>query len=304
MSTAAQTKIGALPTGELLGRFRSYEDAQKIVDHLAAAEDFDIKTVTIVGNDVRLVERIRSRLSYPRVAGAGAAQGAMFGFFIGLMVWLFAPGAPVVNMLLSVLLGMLIWTLFAVVSYAIRRGQRDFASSSQMVASTFDVVCDFSVAGRARQLVANSGVISLNAWNDPTGRSANLAGPTSAAAPAGGQSGGQQAGSHQSGPREGHDDLPGGRPRYGVRIEQSQHSDGDAAAAEPTAVPHDEPQQAGDAPGAGDDQTGDDAGNGPQAEQPQDAAEPGEDDPDPHSTPAQPDASPEGGDTGSGQDRS
>lgn len=65
MSNAAQLNTGGLPKGELLGRYRTYDDAQRVVDHLAAAEDFDIKTLTIVGNDLRSVEHIRSRLSYP-----------------------------------------------------------------------------------------------------------------------------------------------------------------------------------------------------------------------------------------------
>lgn len=178
----AQIITGGLPQGELLGRYRSYEDAQKVVDHLAAAEGFDMKAITIVGNDLRSVERIRSRLSYPRVAGAGAAQGAMFGFFIGLLIWLFAPDQPVINLALSVLLGMAIWMMIGVISYAIRRGRRDFSSSSQLTATTFDVVCDFSAAGRARQLVAESGVMSLNAWNDPTGRSTQMGAPRGGAA--------------------------------------------------------------------------------------------------------------------------
>lgn len=244
MSNAALMNTGGLPKGELLGRYRTYDDAQKVVDHLAAAEGFDIKTLTIVGNDLRSVEHIRSRLSYPRVAGAGAAQGAMFGFFIGLLVWLFAPEAPIINMLLSVLLGICIWTLIAVVSYAVRRGKRDFASSSQLVATTFDVVCDFAAAGKARQLAAQSGVISLNAWNDPTGRSANLGG---AAAP------GQTAAPHAapaagesdvglSAERPGHADLPDGRPRYGVRVQNSEPTpQGDDGHGEAESAPHPDP---------------------------------------------------------------
>ena len=212
MSNAAQLNTGGLPTGELLGRYRTYENAQKVVDHLAAAEGFDIKTVTIVGNDLRSVEHIRSRLSYPRVAGAGAAQGAMFGFFIGLLMWLFAPEAPVVNLLLAVVLGMCIWTLIGVISYAVRRGRRDFSSSSQLVATTFDVVCDFTVAGRARQLVSQSGVVSLNAWNDPTGTAFSLGGASTPAKPA------ASAAPEQ---RPAHSDLPDGRPRYGVRVEEA-----------------------------------------------------------------------------------
>ncbi len=216
---------GGLPRGELLGRYRTYDQAQKVVDHLASAEGFDVKALSIVGNDLRSVEHIRSRLSYPKVAGAGAAQGAMFGFFIGLLIWLFAPDSPMINMLLSVVLGMCIWMLIGVVGYAVRRGQRDFASSSQLVATTFDVVCDFSQAPRARQLVASSGVASLQRADDPTGPgtgqgAGQSAGPGAGAVggPSGASGTGPQAQPRPSGrPASGWQDESG-RPRYGVRL--------------------------------------------------------------------------------------
>lgn len=232
---AQMMNTGGLPRGELLGRYRSYEDAQKVVDHLAGAEGLDIKAISIVGNDLRSVEYIRSRLSYPRVAGAGAAQGAMFGFFIGLLIFLFAPEAPVLNLVLSVVLGMAIWMIIGVVGYAVRRGQRDFASSSQLVATTYDVVCDFSVAGKARQLVTGAGVQSLNAWNDPTGKSANLGGapapapqqgsaaPATASAPAAQNA--DEGSAAPSSPKVGYHDLPDGRPRFGARREDDQKAD-------------------------------------------------------------------------------
>lgn len=239
-----QLNTGGLPQGQLLGRYRTYDDAQKVVDHLAKAENFDVKNLSIVGNDLRSVENIRSRLSYPRVAGAGAAQGAMFGFFIGLLLFLFAPDTAMVNMLFSVLLGMAIWMLIGVISYAVRRGRRDFASSSHLVATTYDVVCDFSVAGHARQLMRDVGVMSLTAANDPTGRSTALnggaaqrpaAGQTNTAAPP--SSATQQSTTAQQSPEgqppaEGpqsqqrpasrgsaeYQPLADGRPRYGVRL--------------------------------------------------------------------------------------
>ncbi|WP_150462142.1 general stress protein [Nesterenkonia ebinurensis] len=166
---------GGLPRGELLGRYRTYEDAQKVVDHLASAEGLDLKAITIVGNDLRSVEKVRGRLSYPRVALTGAVQGALFGAFIGLLLMLFTPeGMVLVNFGMAVLMGMAIWMIIGVISFSARRGARSFISVSQLTATTFDVVCDFQVAGKARQLVAKAGVSSLNALNDPTGKSTNL----------------------------------------------------------------------------------------------------------------------------------
>ncbi|GAB3842431.1 YflT domain-containing protein [Nesterenkonia populi] len=215
---------GGLPTGELLGRYRSYEDAQKVVDHLASADGFDIKSLSIVGNDLRSVEHIRTRLSYPRVALGGAAQGAIFGGFIAMIFYLFTPETPLLELVSIILLGAAVWMIAGTIGYAVRRGRRDFASVSQLTATTYDVVCDFSVAGRARQLVKESGTVSLNAHNDPTGRSGNLGGerpaPTQQPRGEGGSSdhaSPDSSSAEQARQRAAQWQTEDGRPRYGVR---------------------------------------------------------------------------------------
>lgn len=269
-TNAGGMNTGGLPRGELLGRYRSYEDAQKVVDHLTAAEDFDVKALTIVGNDLRSVEHIRTRLTYPRVALGGAAQGAMFGAFIGLLIFLFSPEASIYNLVFSVVLGMAIWMIIGVIGFAMRKGRREYASSSQLVATTFDVVCEFSAAHRARQLVPGAGVMSLNAYNDPTSQSSARPAPAQPASapsqPAPAQDAGpQDAGQHGAGqhgaaqgaavqeqdqesttpapapqqPVAGYNDLPDGRPRYGVRVppaEGSQEPSAQEVPAEPARV--------------------------------------------------------------------
>lgn len=266
---------GALPRGELLGRYRSYEDAQKVVDHLAADQDFDVKALTIVGNDLRSVEKVRGRLSYPRVAGTGALQGALFGAFMGLLLMLFTPEAPLLNLGMAVLMGMAIWMIIGVVSFAARRGTRGFVSASQLTATTYDVVCDFQVAAKARQLVAGAGVPSLNAMNDPTGQPASSPMSGSAASdqrqvqqsPIRREAQSQTA--RQQEPLSGSENEasqgtsasadqqerarstqewqePGGRPRYGVRLEDVEQpgSDQQDSAASPESSPQQEAEQA------------------------------------------------------------
>ena len=143
-----------LPRGELLGRYSTYLDAQKVVDYLAD-NDFPVSHLTIVGSDLKSVERVTAKLSYPKVALAGAAQGAMFGIFVGLVLTIFSPGAnPLAQILSSVGIGMAIWMLVGVVSYSFRRGKRDFASQSQVLATNYDVVVAFSHAHAARALAA------------------------------------------------------------------------------------------------------------------------------------------------------
>ena len=279
---ATPLHTGGLPQGELLGRYRSYEDAQKVVDHLAADQGFDIKALTIVGNELRSVEKVRGRLSYPRVAGTGALQGALFGTFMGLLLLLFSPQDPLLNLGMAVLMGMAIWMIIGVVSFAARRGKRGFVSASQLVATTFDVVCDFQVAGKARQLVQGAQVTSLNAWNDPTGKSAALSGSptqrtpqTTAPQPAAAQPtsettttpGAESAGSAGEAGRPGEQATSSsaeeeaaesrqqwqsadGKPRYGVRltdVEQAASGQGEDAESAGESVP----QQRDDVESAG-----------------------------------------------------
>jgi hypothetical protein len=143
----------ALPQGELIGNYRSYLDAQKVVDYLADQE-FPVQHVTIVGNDLKTVERVTGRLSYPRVALSGAATGAWFGLFVGLLLMLFGGGETYVLLISSMAMGAAFWMLFGIISYALQRGKRDFTSTNQVIATSYDVVVATEVAQEARRLAA------------------------------------------------------------------------------------------------------------------------------------------------------
>ena len=81
------------PQGETVAAYATYLEAQKAVDHLAD-KAFPVQLVTIVGTDLRMVERVTGRLSYPRAALGGFLSGAWFGLFVGLLLSLFSsPGA-------------------------------------------------------------------------------------------------------------------------------------------------------------------------------------------------------------------
>src|SRR5690606_11777745 len=55
-----------LPTGVQIASFDTYLEAQRAVD-LLSDKEFEVQHTTIVGTDLRMVERITGRLSYPRV---------------------------------------------------------------------------------------------------------------------------------------------------------------------------------------------------------------------------------------------
>ena len=139
--TSGVPRVPTLPSGEQVAAYGTYLEAQKAVDHLADNE-FPVQGVTIVGTDLRMVERVTGRLTYSRVAVAGLASGAWFGLFVGLLLSLFATGnqalLPIVP---AMAIGAAFGILFSVISYALAGGKRDFTSASQIVAGSYALLC-------------------------------------------------------------------------------------------------------------------------------------------------------------------
>ncbi|WP_188669181.1 general stress protein, partial [Tersicoccus solisilvae] len=199
-----------LPDGETVGRYGSYLDAQKAVDYLAD-HDFPVQHVSIVGNDLKSVEVVTGKLSYPRVALSGAASGAMFGLFIGFLFSLFGGSGGLAALIPSVLIGAVFWMIIGVISYAMQGGKRDFSSTSQVIASSFDVVVDREVSGQARNQLQSLQVGQLPA-QVPAGPRGPQYGPPQGGPQYGPPQGGPQGGPPQGGPQYG---PPQGGPQYG-----------------------------------------------------------------------------------------
>jgi hypothetical protein len=142
------------PTGWPVGSYATYAEAQRAVDYLADA-DFPVRDVTIVGVDLMLVERVIGRLTWGRVIASGAASGAWFGLFIGLLLSFFSANVnPIGPIVTSLVCGIVFFAVFAAVGYGATRGRRDFTSQSQMVAGRYDVLCQPRSAEKARELLA------------------------------------------------------------------------------------------------------------------------------------------------------
>ncbi|MEJ2577662.1 MAG: hypothetical protein P8Z68_01030 [Kineosporiaceae bacterium] len=148
----ANSRIPTPPRGETIARYDTYLEAQRAVDFLSD-EHFPVQLVTIVGSGLRMVERVTGRLSYPRVAVAGAASGAWFGLFVGVLLSLFGGGAEL-GLFAAVFIGAGFGMLFGVISYAFTGGRRDFTSTSQIVAGEYEVLCMPEHAGQARELLS------------------------------------------------------------------------------------------------------------------------------------------------------
>ena len=159
MSMNARTRPPKVPTpphGEQIASYATYLEAQRAVDHLSDKE-FPVQHVTIVGTDLAMVERVTGRLTYSRVAVAGAASGMWFGLFVGLLLSLFSSTGSAVPIFAAVAIGAAFGILFSVISFSLTGGKRDFTSASQIVAGTYALLCDGEVAQNARGLLQSEG---------------------------------------------------------------------------------------------------------------------------------------------------
>lgn len=142
------------PSGWPIGSYDTYEEAQRAVEYLASKE-FPLPDLTIVGVDLMLVERVVARLSWGRALGAGAASGAWFGLFVGVLLSFFSGRSnPIGEIFVGLGIGIVFGLIFAAVGYASARGKRDFSSSSQLVAGRYDVLCAPRHAEQGRDLLS------------------------------------------------------------------------------------------------------------------------------------------------------
>ncbi|WP_426592908.1 general stress protein [Cellulomonas sp. McL0617] len=170
------------PQGETVAAYDSYLAAQKAVAHLAE-KDFPVQLVTIVGTDLRMVERVTGRLSYPRAALGGFLTGAWLGLFVGLLLTLFSSagsGSPIAS---AILIGGAFGMLFSVVTYSITRRRRDFTSTSQIVASSYALLCRGEQANKARNLLRELGGVQ-SGWPPRPVTTTAPTGPSAASPPA------------------------------------------------------------------------------------------------------------------------
>ena len=139
----------------MLGTYDTYLEAQAIVDHLAKA-DFPVAQVSIVGNDLKSVERVTRKLSWSRAALEGTLSGAWFGLFIGLLFSFFSPTALSTGLFFAaILIGAAFGLFFRLVTYAINRRNRDFDSTKQVLASNYQILVDPSLIARAQQIASS-----------------------------------------------------------------------------------------------------------------------------------------------------
>lgn len=145
--------LPAMPDGIPVGTFPTYAKAQEAVDYLSDNE-FPVQNVTIVGSDLRLVEKVTGRLTRGKVVQAGALTGALWGLFMGTLIVLFASeDVSIIVPIITALIGAAFGAVSGYLAYSATGGKRDFTSSTGVVARSYEVICQAAVAEDARNLL-------------------------------------------------------------------------------------------------------------------------------------------------------
>jgi len=145
-----------IPRGQVIATYDTYVEAQRAVDFLAD-EEFAVENISIVGSDLKMVERVTGRLTRGRAAIAGAASGAWFGLFVGVLLSLFATKSGTSGfalIILALIYGAAFGAIFGFVGHTLSGGKRDFTSRSKIVSSRYEIVVVWAQADKAREVLA------------------------------------------------------------------------------------------------------------------------------------------------------
>lgn len=214
----ARLSVPTMPDGTEVASYHTYIEAQGAVDFLSD-NGFDVKSITIVGTDLHMVERVTGRLTMGKIAASGAGSGALWGSFMGLMLSFAATSqGAALWLLIGIGGGALAGTLMSLALYSAAGGQRDFTSQSQVVASRYAVLASAQI-DQAFQLLQKT----------PGNQMRPIPRRTRAAS---------------SGPSE-YGSRPGERPRFGVRLSASEKEHEEATGEAPGAELREKAAEAG-----------------------------------------------------------
>lgn len=162
-SASKRQKQGpAIPRGHSLAEFRTHAEASEYVNKLVQA-DFAANKISIIGHDLVLVERVRSRLGYGRVAGSGAVTGFWLGLIFALILGAgvdvsaegnvsYVPQEFMAVVLMAAGGGM----LFNILRFVATKNRRGFLSSQMPVAARYEVIVPEEDAVAARSALASA----------------------------------------------------------------------------------------------------------------------------------------------------
>jgi len=235
--------------GETVASVREYEAAQKTVSKLIAG-DVPARDIAIVGQGVRTIERITGRLGYAAAARSGAVNGVLIGLLLSAILVIGNPDAPIQLFVGFVFIGVALGMILSLVTYAIVRRRRDFASVTQLAADHYEVTVLPTSLAKARAVVGEQRTTVARPPVDLTeppryGERVDPGAAPAASADTGAAStGAASSGGHVIPPRPA-DPVP----RYGERVPGDAASDAavaDEPGVDPAADPDSPAEESGD----------------------------------------------------------
>ena len=144
MDIARQPTPSSFDGGDtaVIATYARYEGAQGAVDTLSDA-GFDVARSAIVWNGLKRVEHVVGRETVATAALKGAAAGAWFAGFFGLLVALFVDtegvGEVTGIVLTYLVIGAVVGAIWFGIAHWQTRGRRDFAAVGTLEAESYDV---------------------------------------------------------------------------------------------------------------------------------------------------------------------
>ena len=134
--------------------YDEYSDAARAVDYLGDRQ-FPVENLAIVGTDLKSVEKVTGNVTWGKVLGAGFVQGAMWAGMFAIFMWLLQPGLSLLTALLIGVIGFGgVGMLLAALQYRMRGGERDYTSTTAIIATHYEVLAEAEYVDRARHLLS------------------------------------------------------------------------------------------------------------------------------------------------------
>lgn len=207
--------------GETVASVRDYEAAQKTVSKLIAGE-VPARDIAIVGQGVRTIERITGRLGYAAAARSGAVNGVLIGLLLSAILVIGNPDAPIQLFVGFVFIGVALGMIMSLITYAIVRRRRDFASVTQLAADHYEITVLPTSLAKAREVVGDQRTPVVRPpvnLNEPPRYGERVVPGTDQNSIAGDGVEGERIGGHVIPPRPADPASADTAPRYGERVD-------------------------------------------------------------------------------------
>ena len=132
----------SIPRGETLATFDAYASAQKLVNSLVS-DGVPFRSLSIVGTDVNLVERVTGKIGYGRAALSSAMSGSWLGVLAGLVFVIVSPADVITPIVAGGIIGAGIGMVVGMVLFTLAgSNRRSYRSMQQIIAKSYRVVVE------------------------------------------------------------------------------------------------------------------------------------------------------------------